>query len=106
MSSFSSCFVSHVIISSKLEHEEDALNDGDNPNFSLDLKLFVKNPLFNFNNAQLAELFKNVGNVELVEVIYDKTLGEAKGLGKVEDQEALDLWLTVALKRSTMQFSP
>ncbi|RID65328.1 hypothetical protein BRARA_D00529 [Brassica rapa] len=41
--------------------------------FSADLKLFVGNLSFNVDSAQLAQLFESAGNVEMVEVIYDKT---------------------------------
>ncbi|TKY52977.1 29 kDa ribonucleoprotein A [Spatholobus suberectus] len=81
--SLSSRFVPRVAVSSELEQEEDALSDGDSPSFSPDLKLFVGNLPFSVDSAQLAELFENAGNVEMVEVIYDKTTGRSRGFGFV-----------------------
>ncbi|KAL0707508.1 hypothetical protein Bca4012_073934 [Brassica carinata] len=46
--------------------------------FSSDLKLFVGNLPFNVDSAQVAQLFKSAGNVEMAEVIYEK--GEAEVL--------------------------
>ncbi|CAN8316814.1 unnamed protein product [Cochlearia groenlandica] len=51
--------------------------------FSADLKIFVGNLPFNVDSAQLAQLFESVGNVEMVEVIYDKITGRSRGFGFV-----------------------
>ncbi|XP_013694669.2 RNA-binding protein CP29B, chloroplastic [Brassica napus] len=51
--------------------------------FSADLKLFVGNLPFNVDSAQLAQLFESSGNVEMVEVIYDKVTGRSRGFGFV-----------------------
>ena len=81
------------MVSSDLGQEEDTFSDGDGPSFSRDLKLFVGNLPFNVDSAQLAELFESAGNVEVVEVIYDKTTGRSRGFGfvtmsSVEEAEA------------------
>lgn len=52
-------------------------------NFSPDLKLFVGNLPFNVDSATLAELFEKAGNVQMVEVIYDKVTGRSRGFGFV-----------------------
>ncbi|XP_027363463.1 29 kDa ribonucleoprotein A, chloroplastic isoform X1 [Abrus precatorius] len=83
MLSFSSRFVPRVAVSSEFDQEEDVLSDGDSPSFAPDLKLFVGNLPFSVDSAQLAELFENAGNVEMVEVIYDKTTGRSRGFGFV-----------------------
>jgi RNA recognition motif-containing protein len=64
----SSRFLKSVAISSEFGQEEDVFGDGDEPSFSPDLQLFVGNLPFNVNSAQLADLFKSAGNVEMVEV--------------------------------------
>ncbi|WOL03895.1 29 kDa ribonucleoprotein A, chloroplastic [Canna indica] len=51
--------------------------------FSPDLKLFVGNLSFSVDSAQLADLFQRAGNVEMVEVIYDKKTGKSRGFGFV-----------------------
>ncbi|EPS59981.1 hypothetical protein M569_14824, partial [Genlisea aurea] len=91
-------FVSHVAISSGLdedleEGENSEFSVSDEPNFSPDLKLFVGNLPFNVDSAGLAELFEQAGNVEMVEVIYDKASGRSRGFGfvtmtTVEEAEA------------------
>ncbi|KAJ1387712.1 RNA-binding domain superfamily [Sesbania bispinosa] len=81
--SLSSRFVSRVALSSEFDQEEDTFSDGDSPNYSPDLKLFVGNLPFSVDSAQLAELFENAGNVEMVEVIYDKMTGKSRGFGFV-----------------------
>ncbi|KAL2323205.1 hypothetical protein Fmac_027584 [Flemingia macrophylla] len=92
--SLSSRFVPRVAVSSELEQEEDnSFSDADAPSFSPDLKLFVGNLPFSVDSAQLAELFEGAGNVEVVEVIYDKTTGRSRGFGfvtmsSVEEVEA------------------
>ncbi|KAG5243351.1 ribonucleoprotein [Salix suchowensis] len=63
--------------------EEDVFGDGDEPSFSPDLQLFVGNLPFNVTSADLADLFKTAGNVEMVEVKYDKITGRSRGFGFV-----------------------
>ncbi|XP_057805419.1 29 kDa ribonucleoprotein A, chloroplastic-like isoform X2 [Salvia miltiorrhiza] len=79
-------FVRNVAISSELgeevEEEEDE-GTSPQPNFSPELKLFVGNLPFNVDSSRLAGLFEQAGNVEMVEVIYDKTTGRSRGFGFV-----------------------
>ncbi|KAF8403076.1 hypothetical protein HHK36_011170 [Tetracentron sinense] len=79
----SSRFVRKVAISSELNQEDDVLSDGEGASFSPDLKLFVGNLPFNVDSAEIAELFGRAGNVEMVEVIYDKLTGRSRGFGFV-----------------------
>ncbi|XP_010509364.1 PREDICTED: RNA-binding protein CP29B, chloroplastic [Camelina sativa] len=85
----SSRFVRNVAVSSDFEVEEDGFADDAAPppqqeqSFSADLKLFVGNLPFNVDSAQLAQLFESAGNVEMVEVIYDKITGRSRGFGFV-----------------------
>ncbi|KAK1392664.1 29 kDa ribonucleoprotein A, chloroplastic [Heracleum sosnowskyi] len=51
--------------------------------FSPDLKIFVGNLPFSCDSATLAALFESSGNVEMVEVIYDKISGRSRGFGFV-----------------------
>ncbi|KAL9429319.1 hypothetical protein AB3S75_031187 [Citrus x aurantiifolia] len=86
-------FVRNVAVSSEFDQEEDLLSDEDGSNFSPDLKLFVGNLPFSVDSAQLAGLFETAGNVEMVEVIYDKVTGRSRGFGfvtmsSVEEVEA------------------
>ncbi|OAY42685.1 29 kDa ribonucleoprotein, chloroplastic [Manihot esculenta] len=81
--SFSSRFVPNVAVSSEFGQEEEVTSDGDEPSFSPDLKLFVGNLPFSVDSAQLAGLFESAGNVEMVEVIYDKVTGRSRGFGFV-----------------------
>ncbi|KAL0338443.1 UNVERIFIED_CONTAM: ribonucleoprotein A, chloroplastic [Sesamum angustifolium] len=81
-------FVRCVAVSSELEEEvedgeEDQILDfsgADQPTFSPDLKLFVGNLPFTVDSAALAGLFEQAGNVEMVEVIYDKFSGKKVGV--------------------------
>ncbi|KAK4766314.1 hypothetical protein SAY87_007956 [Trapa incisa] len=77
-------FIPRVAVSSELEEEEEEIpsHEGE-PSFSPDLRLFVGNLPFNVDSAQLAGLFENAGNVEMVEVIYDKETGRSRGFGFV-----------------------
>ncbi|KAK9920918.1 hypothetical protein M0R45_029455 [Rubus argutus] len=75
-------FVRHVAVSD-FEQDEEVLSDDGEPSFPPDLKLFVGNLPFNVDSAQLAELFEAAGNVQMVEVIYDKTTGRSRGFGFV-----------------------
>lgn len=63
--------------------EDDVGEVEEEPNFSPDLKLFVGNLPFSVDSAALAELFERAGNVEMVEVIYDKLTGRSRGFGFV-----------------------
>ncbi|PIN23370.1 Splicing factor 3b, subunit 4 [Handroanthus impetiginosus] len=68
------------------EGEEDESLDfsgSKEPRFSPKLKLFVGNLPFSVDSAGLAGLFEQVGNVQMVEVIYDKNSGRSKGFGFV-----------------------
>ncbi|KAI3473269.1 hypothetical protein Pfo_030561 [Paulownia fortunei] len=84
-------FVRNVSVSSELEEEveeggeEESLDFSgpEEPSFSPDLKLFVGNLPFNVDSAALAGLFEQAGNVEMVEVIYDKLSGRSRGFGFV-----------------------
>jgi nucleolin len=91
----SSRFVRNVAV---FDQEEETFSDGDGevatPNFSPDLKLFVGNLPFTVDSAQLASLFNTAGNVEMVEVIYDKVTGRSRGFGfvtmsSIEEVEAV-----------------
>ncbi|ESW16366.1 hypothetical protein PHAVU_007G150700 [Phaseolus vulgaris] len=89
--SLSSRFLPRVAVSSEYDQEEGTFSSGQS--FSPDLKLFVGNLPFSVDSAQLAEIFENAGNVEVVEVIYDKTTGRSRGFGfvtmsSVEEVEA------------------
>ncbi|KAG5553681.1 hypothetical protein RHGRI_011542 [Rhododendron griersonianum] len=75
-------FARNVAVSSDFEQDEE-LSDEEVPNFSPDLKLFVGNLPFNVDSATLAGLFERAGNVEMVEVIYDKMTGRSRGFGFV-----------------------
>jgi len=59
------------------------LSDAEERSFSPDLKLFVGNLPFNVDSSVLAGLFERAGNVEMVEVIYDKISGRSRGFGFV-----------------------
>ncbi|KAK4793184.1 hypothetical protein SAY86_023619 [Trapa natans] len=76
-------FVRNVFVSSDVEEEEDVLRDEARGSFSRDLKLFVGNLPFSVDSSELAELFGSAGNVEMVEVIYDKNTGRSRGFGFV-----------------------
>ncbi|GMI71237.1 hypothetical protein like AT2G37220 [Hibiscus trionum] len=98
-SSFSSRFVRNVAVSSEYGQEEDLFgSDGDGeeaPDFSPDLKLFVGNLPFTVDSAQLAGLFGSAGNVEMVEVIYDKVTRRSRGfafvtMSTIEEVEAAE----------------
>ncbi|XP_042475205.1 29 kDa ribonucleoprotein A, chloroplastic-like [Macadamia integrifolia] len=82
LSSSSSRFVSKVAVSSEFEQEE-VVNEETEQNFSPALKLFVGNLPFSVDSAELAGLFEGAGNVEMVEVIYDKVTGRSRGFGFV-----------------------
>ncbi|KAG8374241.1 hypothetical protein BUALT_Bualt11G0110800 [Buddleja alternifolia] len=67
------------------EEEGESLDftGGEEPSFAPDLKLFVGNLPFTVDSAALAGLFEQAGNVEMVEVIYDKLTGRSRGFGFV-----------------------
>ncbi|XWS59670.1 hypothetical protein CRYUN_Cryun08bG0141700 [Craigia yunnanensis] len=93
-SSSSSRFVRNVSVSSEYGQEEDLFGSDDGegaPSFSPDLKLFVGNLPFNVDSAQLADLFGSAGNVEMVEVIYDKVTGRSRGFGFVTMSTAAEV---------------
>ena len=82
----SSRIISTVAVSSGFELDEELSSDGDDEqqqNFSPDLKIFVGNLPFSVDSAALAGLFESAGNVEMVEVIYDKVSGRSRGFGFV-----------------------
>ncbi|KAJ0262207.1 RNA-binding protein CP29B [Hirschfeldia incana] len=89
--SAASRFVRNVAVTDDFSvEEEDGVFSDDNAappqqeqSFSADLKLFVGNLPFNVDSAQLAQLFESAGNVEMVEVIYDKITGRSRGFGFV-----------------------
>ncbi|CAI9098011.1 OLC1v1034558C1 [Oldenlandia corymbosa var. corymbosa] len=84
-----------------LDEEEDVGSDGgsnfeddeedDGPSFSPDQKLFVGNLPFSVDSAALADLFERAGNVEMVEVIYDKQTGRSRGFGFVTMSSAAEV---------------
>ncbi|EYU34456.1 hypothetical protein MIMGU_mgv1a010534mg [Erythranthe guttata] len=81
-------FVRCVAISSEVdetveEGEGEDFSAPEEQSFSPDLKLFVGNLPFNVDSAALAGLFEQAGNVEMVEVIYDKLSGRSRGFGFV-----------------------
>ncbi|XP_023538708.1 29 kDa ribonucleoprotein, chloroplastic-like [Cucurbita pepo subsp. pepo] len=81
---FFSRFVRNVAVSSDFDQEEDVLDvDGDDSSYAPDLQLFVGNLPFTIDSAQLAGLFESAGQVERVEVIYDKMTGRSRGFGFV-----------------------
>ncbi|KAH0720708.1 hypothetical protein KY285_005579 [Solanum tuberosum] len=82
-SSFGSRFVRNVALTEFDQLEDDVGEVEEEPNFSPDLKLFVGNLPFSVDSAALAELFERAGNVEMVEVIYDKLTGRSRGFGFV-----------------------
>ncbi|XP_022743586.1 29 kDa ribonucleoprotein A, chloroplastic-like [Durio zibethinus] len=85
-SSSASKFVRNVAVSSDYGQEEELFggDDGEGaPSFSPELQLFVGNLPFSVDSAQLADLFGSAGNVEMVEVIYDKATGRSRGFGFV-----------------------
>ncbi|KAK6943831.1 RNA recognition motif domain [Dillenia turbinata] len=79
----SSRFSSNVAVSSEFEQEEEVLSDENEESFSPNLKLFVGNLPFSVDSAALAGLFERAGEVEMVEVIYDKSTGKSRGFGFV-----------------------
>lgn len=93
-SSSSSKFVRNVAVSSEYGQEEELFGsdeEEDAPSFSDDLKLFVGNLPFTVDSAQLAALFESAGNVEMVEVIYDKVTGRSRGFGFVTMSSAQEV---------------
>ncbi|KAF7142736.1 hypothetical protein RHSIM_Rhsim05G0180400 [Rhododendron simsii] len=75
----------NVSVSSEFEQDEEevALSDEEEPSFSPDLKVFVGNLPFSVDSSTLSEVFERAGNVEMVEVIYDKITGRSRGFGFV-----------------------
>ncbi|KAG9445626.1 hypothetical protein H6P81_011754 [Aristolochia fimbriata] len=92
---FSSGFVRNVLVSSEFEQGEVSGAEEEQVSFSPDLKLFVGNLPFSVDSSVLAGLFERAGNVEMVEVIYDKLTGRSRGFGfvtmsTVEEVEAAE----------------
>ncbi|XP_073274013.1 29 kDa ribonucleoprotein A, chloroplastic [Primulina huaijiensis] len=86
-------FLGKVAFSSDLDLEEDDFSGPVEASLSPDLKLFVGNLPFDVDSAALAGLFQQAGNVEMVEVIYDRLSGRSRGFGfvtmsKIEEAEA------------------
>ncbi|XP_073039233.1 29 kDa ribonucleoprotein A, chloroplastic-like [Primulina eburnea] len=77
-----SSFIRKVMVSSDLDEGLET-GDEEDSSFSPELKLYVGNLPFNVDSAALAELFGRAGNVEMVEVIYDKLSGRSRGFGFV-----------------------
>ncbi|KAL0740336.1 hypothetical protein Bca4012_081849 [Brassica carinata] len=100
-SAAASRFVRNVAVTDDFSVEEDGIfSDDDAPppppprreqSLSADLKLFVGNLPFNVDSAQLAQLFESAGNVEMVEVIYDKVTGRSRGFGFVTMSSASEV---------------
>eukprot|EP00262_Sarcandra_glabra_P003332 TRINITY_DN1398_c4_g1_i1.p1 TRINITY_DN1398_c4_g1~~TRINITY_DN1398_c4_g1_i1.p1 ORF type:complete len:289 (+),score=52.40 TRINITY_DN1398_c4_g1_i1:32-868(+) len=82
-SHFSTIFTRNASFSTDFGAEEEVASEGEEANFSPDLKLFVGNLPFSVDSSELAELFERAGNVEMVEVIYDKLTGRSRGFGFV-----------------------
>ncbi|KAI5395609.1 29 kDa ribonucleoprotein A, chloroplastic [Lathyrus oleraceus] len=89
--SLSTRFVSRVAVSSEFDQEEDTFEDGDTRSYSANQRLFVGNLPFSVDSAQLAEIFESAGNVEMVEVIYDKATGRSRGFGFVTMSSAAEV---------------
>ncbi|KAJ4885260.1 hypothetical protein Rs2_35353 [Raphanus sativus] len=70
--------------------DDDSPPPQERSSFSADLKLFVGNLSFDVDSAQLAQLFESAGNVEMVEVIYDKVTGRSRGFGFVTMSSAAE----------------
>nr|KAJ0223783.1 hypothetical protein LSAT_V11C200090290 [Lactuca sativa] len=82
----SSKFVRNFAVASPYGLDEDLSSDGDEDqrtNYSPDLKVYVGNLPWNVDSAALAGLFQRAGNVEMVEVVYDKITGRSRGFGFV-----------------------
>ncbi|CAI9273294.1 unnamed protein product [Lactuca saligna] len=82
----SSKFVRNLAVASPYGLDEDLSSDGDEDqrtNYSPDLKVYVGNLPWNVDSAALAGLFQRAGNVEMVEVVYDKITGRSRGFGFV-----------------------
>ncbi|MFS7915064.1 putative RNA recognition motif domain, nucleotide-binding alpha-beta plait domain superfamily [Helianthus anomalus] len=79
----SSRITRNVAVSSGFELDEEFSDDQQEQSFSPDLKIFVGNLPFSVDSAALAGLFETSGNVEMVEVIYDKVTGRSRGFGFV-----------------------
>ncbi|CAH8387239.1 unnamed protein product [Eruca vesicaria subsp. sativa] len=99
ISAAASRFVRNVAVTDdfSVEEEDNVFSDDAPPpreqsqSFSADLKLFVGNLPFNVDSAQLAQLFESAGNVEMVEVIYDKVTGRSRGFGFVTMSSASEV---------------
>lgn len=65
------------------EEEEEEEGDIENRMPSANLKVFVGNLPWSVDSAELAELFKDTGDVTMVEVIYDRQTGRSRGFAFV-----------------------
>ncbi|KAJ4793562.1 31-kDa RNA binding protein [Rhynchospora pubera] len=70
---------SYVDDSEEEQGEEEVAQREEDPN----LKIFVGNLPFSVDSSQLAGIFGEAGDVEMVEVIYDKITGRSRGFGFV-----------------------
>ncbi|KAJ3700030.1 hypothetical protein LUZ61_003735 [Rhynchospora tenuis] len=70
---------SYVDDSEEEQGEEEVAEREEDPK----LKLFVGNLPFSVDSSQLANVFGEAGDVEMVEVIYDKITGRSRGFGFV-----------------------
>lgn len=84
-------FVSRVAVSSDFDQENGTFEVGDTRSYPENQRLFVGNLPFSVDSAQLAEIFESAGNVEMVEVIYDKTTGRSRGFGFVTMSSAAEV---------------
>ncbi|XP_076949647.1 29 kDa ribonucleoprotein A, chloroplastic-like [Bidens hawaiensis] len=80
--SSSSWFVRLATSSFDLYEDEDE-EQRQAASYSAELKLYVGNLPWNVDSAALAGLFQRAGNVEMVEVVYDKGSGRSRGFGFV-----------------------
>lgn len=65
------------------EWEEEEEEEIENRIPSADIKVFVGNLPWSVDSAELAELFKDTGDVTMVEVIYDRQTGRSRGFAFV-----------------------
>lgn len=70
--------------------EEDEEEDIESRIPSANLKIFVGNLPWSVDSAELAELFKDAGDVTMVEVIYDRQTGRSRGFAFVTMANQVD----------------
>ncbi|KAM7255024.1 hypothetical protein ACFE04_020265 [Oxalis oulophora] len=90
LNKLSSRFVTNVAL---FDQDEEVYSDSDDVASSADMKLYVGNLPFTVETDDLAELFGTTGNVDNVELIYDKISGRSRGfafvtMASVEEAEA------------------